>query len=73
MGQNLHNQVEVFKEVTNLTGLIVTKLDGISRGGIIVSLSHKHKLPIYFIGIGEKESDINFFNSEEFVNGLLDS
>jgi fused signal recognition particle receptor len=73
MGQNLHNQIEAFGKVTKLTGLIITKLDGVSRGGIIISLAHKHKLPIYFIGIGEKESDINFFNPEEFVNGLLES
>ena len=71
MGQNLHNQIDAFKKVTKLTGLIITKLDGLSRGGIIISLAHKHKLPIYFIGIGEKENDINFFNPEEFVHGLL--
>jgi fused signal recognition particle receptor len=73
MGQNLHNQIEAFSKVTKLTGLIITKLDGIAKGGIIISLAYKHNLPIYFIGIGEKQDDINFFNPEEFVNGLLEN
>lgn len=71
MGQNLHNQIEAFRKVTDLTGLIITKLDGVSRGGIIISLSYRYKLPIYFIGIGEKVGDLDVFDPEEFVNGLL--
>ncbi len=70
-GQDLHNQVEAFKKVTKITGLIITKLDGVSRGGIIISLSYRHKLPIYFIGIGEKVEDIDYFDPEEFVEGLI--
>ena len=70
-GQNTQEQVDKFSKSVNITGLIITKLDGISKGGIIISISRKFKLPIYFIGIGEKEEDIDYFNPEEFVDGLL--
>ncbi len=72
LGQNTHVQVQEFSKYVKLTGFIVTKLDGVSKGGIILSLANKYKLPIYFIGIGEKQDDINYFNPEEFVDGLLD-
>ena len=72
LGQNTHFQVQEFSKYVKLTGFIVTKLDGVSKGGIIISLANKYKLPIYFIGIGEKQDDINYFNPEEFVDGLLD-
>ena len=72
MGQNLKDQIENFNKTLKISGLIITKLDGIARGGIILSLVHKYKIPIYFIGIGEKDTDINRFDEEEFVSGLFD-
>jgi fused signal recognition particle receptor len=71
LGQNTYFQVEEFSKYVKLTGFIVTKLDGISKGGIILSLAHKYRLPIYFIGIGETQDDINYFEPEDFVKSIL--
>jgi fused signal recognition particle receptor len=70
-GQSILTQIEDFSKFVKITGLIVTKLDGVSKGGIIISISRKFKLPIYFIGIGEKDQDITYFNPEEFVDTIL--
>lgn len=72
MGQNLKDQFEKFNQAVKITGLIITKLDGVARGGIILSLVHQYKIPVYFIGIGEKPEDINFFKVEEFVESILE-
>ncbi len=72
MGQNLKDQFEMFDKTVKITGIIFTKLDGISKGGILLSLVDRFKVPVYFIGIGETEEDINFFDPEEFVESLFD-
>jgi fused signal recognition particle receptor len=72
MGQNLLSQFEMFNKIVKISGIIVTKLDGIAKGGIIISLIHKFKIPIYFIGIGETENDINYFDPKEFIDSLFD-
>lgn len=70
-GQNTYNQVEHFNDATNLTGLIVTKLDGSAKAGVIVGVVQKFNLPIYFIGIGEQIEDLKIFNRHDFAKSLL--
>lgn len=70
-GQNAHSQVKNFKEIIGLTGLIVTKLDGTARGGVVVSLAQKFGLPIHAIGIGETADDLRPFTSRDFARNLL--
>ena len=60
-GQNALNQVEIFRNVAGVNGLIMTKLDGTARGGILVAIAAKHKLPVYFIGVGERVDDLEPF------------
>lgn len=70
-GQNTYNQVEHFNEATNLTGLIVTKLDGSAKAGVIVGVVQRFNLPIYFIGIGEQIEDLKIFNRHDFAKSLV--
>jgi len=70
-GQNAINQMEGFKESVNITGLIVTKLDGSAKAGILVALINKFAIPVIAIGIGESQDDLNDFNPEEFANNLI--
>lgn len=70
-GQNAHSQVQNFKEIIGLTGLIITKLDGTARGGVVVSLSQKFGLPIHAIGVGESADDLHPFTSRDFACNLL--
>ncbi len=70
-GQNAHSQVQNFKEVVDVTGLVVTKLDGSAKGGVVVSLAHDYGLPIHAIGVGEKIEDLSAFNAEDFAKGLI--
>lgn len=71
-GQNAVSQVESFKECTGITGLIVTKLDGTSKGGIVIRLVKENKIPVKYIGVGEKIDDMEEFNGEDFVNAIFD-
>ena len=64
-GQNALNQIEVFKEVAGVTGLVMTKLDGTARGGVLVAAAEKYGLPIHAIGVGEKVDDLRPFNAQE--------
>ena len=70
-GQNAYSQAEQFKEVADINGLIVTKLDGSAKAGTIVGLSEKYKLPVYFIGLGEKIDDLKEFEAKDFANALV--
>lgn len=70
-GQNTIRQTEIFHKALNLTGIIVTKLDGTAKGGVIFSLSDQFKIPIRYIGIGEETEDLGTFNSEEFINAIF--
>ncbi|MBB6485339.1 signal recognition particle-docking protein FtsY [Rhizobium lusitanum] len=69
-GQNALNQVEIFRNIAGVNGLIMTKLDGTARGGILVAISAKHKLPVYFIGVGEGVDDLEPFEAEDFANAI---
>ena len=70
-GQNALNQVEEFKKISNLTGLIIKKLDTTAKGGILLAICKKHGLPIIAVGMGEKESDLHSFNSADFSKMLV--
>jgi fused signal recognition particle receptor len=72
-GQNAIQQVRVFKEMVALTGLIVTKLDGSARGGIVVALAEEFGLPIHAVGVGEQAGDLRPFDALEFASGLVGS
>ncbi len=69
-GQNAMNQVEIFRNVAGVNGLIMTKLDGTARGGILVAIAAKHKLPVYFIGVGEGVDDLEPFEAEDFASAI---
>lgn len=70
-GQNAYSQVEIFKQLTGVTGLIMTKLDGTAKGGIIVGLAEKFGLPIHAIGVGESSEDLKPFKAQDFANHLM--
>jgi len=70
-GQNAVAQVEKFREVAGTSGLIVTKLDGSGKGGIVLQLSHKFGLPVRYVGVGETLEDLMPFNAESFIDSLL--
>ena len=70
-GQNALNQVEQFSKIHNLTGLIITKLDSTAKGGVVLAICRKYKLPIVAIGMGEKEDDLQPFKAEYFSKALL--
>ena len=70
-GQNALNQVEEFSKIQKITGLIITKLDSTAKGGIVLAICKKYKLPILAVGMGEKETDLYPFNAEYFAKGLL--
>ena len=69
-GQNVINQVEEFNKIIPLTGLIMTKLDGTAKGGILLALAKQYKLPIIALGLGEKEDDLQIFNAEKFAEAF---
>ncbi|WP_220728001.1 signal recognition particle-docking protein FtsY [Apilactobacillus xinyiensis] len=70
-GQNALNQVKLFKEVTNVTGIVLTKLDGTAKGGIILAIRNELHLPVKYVGLGEKVTDLSKFNPSEYVYGLF--
>ena len=70
-GQSVINQDEEFRKITPITGIIMTKLDGTAKGGILLAIGRKFKLPIVALGMGEKEDDLQKFNSEYFSNALM--
>jgi len=69
-GQNIINQVEEFNKIIPITGLVMTKLDGTAKGGILLALAKKYKLPIIALGLGEKEDDLQIFNAEKFAEAF---
>jgi fused signal recognition particle receptor len=69
-GQNALSQVEIFRNVAGVNGLVMTKLDGTARGGILVAIAAKHKLPVYFIGVGEQIADLEPFSAKDFASAI---
>ena len=72
VGQNAHSQVEIFLRMVNVTGLILTKIDGSAKGGVLVSLAQKNGLPVHAIGVGEQPDDLQTFSATDFALSLLD-
>lgn len=70
-GQNAISQVKAFKEVAPITGLVLTKLDGTAKGGVVVGIVNENKIPVKFIGVGEGIDDMEIFNSNDFVNAII--
>ena len=70
-GQNALEQARVFNEAANITGIILTKLDGSAKGGIAVAIQAELSIPVKYIGVGEKIDDLQKFNSKEFVDALF--
>jgi fused signal recognition particle receptor len=70
VGQNALSQVEVFREVAGVTGLAMTKLDGTARGGILVAIAEKHRLPVHFVGVGEGVDDLAPFAAADFARAI---
>ncbi len=71
VGQNALSQVESFRSVTDITGLVMTKLDGTAKGGVLVALAQRHAIPIHFIGVGEKAEDLQPFDAQRFSRALV--
>ena len=72
-GQNAINQVEEFKKISNITGIIMTKLDGTAKGGILLAIGKKFKIPIIALGMGEKEDDLQIFNAQNYAKAIIAS
>jgi fused signal recognition particle receptor len=71
VGQNALSQVENFRSVTEITGLVMTKLDGTAKGGVLVAVAQRHAIPIHFIGVGEKAEDLQQFDASAFSRALV--
>ena len=70
-GQNAISQVKAFKEVTHITGLVLTKLDGTAKGGVVVGIISENQIPVKFIGVGEQIDDMEVFNSDDFLKAII--
>lgn len=70
-GQNAILQVKAFKETTDITGIVLTKLDGTAKGGVVLGIVAENKIPVKFIGIGEQIDDMEVFNSQEFLDAII--
>ena len=69
-GQNVINQVEEFNKIIPITGIVMTKLDGTAKGGILLALAKKYEIPIIALGLGEKEDDLQLFNAKQFAEAF---
>ena len=70
-GQNAISQVKAFKEETDITGLVLTKLDGTAKGGVVIGIVEENKIPVKFIGVGEQIDDLEIFDSDDFVKAII--
>ena len=70
-GQNAHAQAEIFREMVGVTGIVMTKLDGTARGGVLVSLAEKYGIPIHAIGVGETADDLRPFEARAYARSLV--
>ena len=71
-GQNAINQAKVFKEVVNISGIVLTKLDGTAKGGVVIGLQSELGLPVKLVGVGEGINDLQPFNVDDFVDAIFD-
>ena len=70
-GQNGISQANAFKEITNITGIVLTKLDGTAKGGIVLAIKETVGIPVKFIGLGERKEDLQVFDIEKYIYGLF--
>ena len=70
-GQNGISQAKSFKEITNVTGIVLTKLDGTAKGGIVLAIKEDTNLPVKYVGLGEGEDDLQVFDIEKYIYGLF--
>ena len=70
-GQNGISQAKAFKEITNITGIVLTKLDGTAKGGIVLAIKEEVNIPVKFVGLGEKMEDLKTFDIENYIYGLF--
>jgi fused signal recognition particle receptor len=70
-GQNAVQQAKLFKEVADITGIVLTKLDGTAKGGIVFPIKNEYNIPVKFIGVGETADDIMEFDAKEFVSAIV--
>ena len=70
-GQNAIQQVKAFKEATDITGLVLTKLDGTAKGGVVIGIVSENKIPVKFIGVGEQIDDMEVFNLDDFLKAII--
>ena len=70
-GQNAISQVKAFKETTNITGLVLTKLDGTAKGGVVLGIVSENQIPVKFIGVGEQIDDMQVFNASDFLDAII--
>jgi len=71
VGQNAHQQVKVFGEMIEVTGLVMTKLDGTAKGGVVVALAEEFGLPVHYVGVGETAEDLRPFKAQDFARSLM--
>ena len=72
-GQNAVNQAREFKNVADITGIVLTKLDGTAKGGIVISIHNELGIPVKYVGVGEGIDDLQPFNAKEFADGIFDT
>ena len=70
-GQNAISQVKAFSETTEITGIVLTKLDGTAKGGVVLGIVSENNIPVKFIGVGEQIDDMQVFNSTEFLDAII--
>jgi len=70
-GQNAVSQVAIFQEIVDVNGLVVTKLDGSAKGGILAAIAKEHPVPVYFVGVGEKVEDLDVFQADDYAKNLM--
>ena len=70
-GQNAISQVKAFKQETDITGIVLTKLDGTAKGGAIIGIVEENQIPVKFIGVGEQINDMEIFNSKDFAKAII--
>ena len=70
-GQNAISQVKAFKETTDITGIVLTKLDGTAKGGVVLGIVSENNIPVKFIGVGEQIDDMQVFDSKEFLDAII--
>ncbi|MBR7177232.1 MAG: hypothetical protein IKD26_03375 [Clostridia bacterium] len=70
-GQNALSQVDVFNETIDLDGIVLTKLDGTAKGGVVLAIKHDMDIPVYFVGVGEGIDDLMEFDAESYIEGII--